>query len=211
MLVTSKIICEPSFNPVGHIYEMPDGRRLDSVTQILKAELGLWKYGTCDAAERGTRVHLACQYLDENRLDCETVSEIDAPYVKTYEKFKAETDYKVLACELRRYHPVYLYAGTIDRLCEIDGKPVLLDLKTGAPEHSYQWQLAAYLKLIESESRRKWRRACLYIKPEGSKLVYHDGASDWTEYLALYSAHNVKKSYGYWKPEKEKYDPHNDN
>jgi len=195
-------VYEPYFRPVGHVYETPDGRRLDSVTQILKAELNLWQFGTCEAAERGTRVHTACHYYDENRLDWKTVDPVDLPYLETYIKAKKELGLKVFQNEIRRYHGIYFYAGTIDKLGELDGKPVLIDLKTGAKETSYKWQTAAYLKLIEQESQRKWRRMGLYVSPDGYKVELHDGATDWTEYLALYSAHNVKVQYGYWKSEK---------
>lgn len=199
--MTATQINEPYFNPVGHIYETPDGRRLSSVTQILKAELGLWKFGNIEAAERGTRVHLACQYYDEGRLDMDSVDPVDRPYLESYIKAKSELKINVLANEIRRYHGLYLYAGTIDKLAEIGRRGVLLDIKTGAHEHSYCWQTAAYLKLIEQESRRKWRRMGLYLSPAGYRVEWHDGATDWTEFLSLWSAHNVKKNYGYYKSE----------
>lgn len=194
-------IHEPYFNPIGHIYEKPDGTRLDSVTQILKAELGLWRFGTCDAAERGTRVHLACQYYDEGRLDMSTVSAIDMPYLESYIKAKKELKLKVLQNEIRRYHAIYNYAGTVDKLAEIGKQAILLDIKTGAKEHSYQWQTAAYLKLIEQESKRKWRRMGLYLSPTGYRVEWHDNKTDWAEFLSLWAAHNTKLNYGYFKRE----------
>jgi hypothetical protein len=201
-MARAKIIYEPSFNPVGHEYHAPDGRRLDSVTQILKAELGLWKYGTCEAAERGTRVHLACQLYDENRLDNSTVSEIDRPYLDSYIKAKRELKIRVYQNEIRRYHHIYLFAGTLDKIGDIDGVPVIIDAKTGEKSISYKWQTAAYLKLVEREVPKGTKRVCLYLSQDGYKLDWHDGATDWTEFLSLYAAHNVKKNYGYWKPEK---------
>jgi ATP-dependent exoDNAse (exonuclease V) beta subunit len=192
-------IHEPYFEKIGHIYETPDGKRLDSVTQILKSELGLWQFGTCDAAERGTRVHLACQYFDEERLDFSTVSEIDRPYLDSYIKAKKELKIKVLQNEIRRYHPTYMYAGTLDKLAEVGKQGILVDIKTGSKEHSYRWQTAAYLKLIEQESKRKWRRMGLYLSTTGYKVEWHDNPTDWTEFLSLWAAYNVKKNYGYIK------------
>ena len=199
----NKQIFEPYFNPVGHIYETPDGRRLDSVTQILKSELGLWQFGTRDAAERGTRVHLACQYIDEERLSWDSVSEIDLPYVENYMKAKEDFQLEIFQNEIKRYHNIYLYAGMIDKIGLVRGVPHIIDIKTGAKNKSYKWQLAAYVKLWEQEILNTLPTMCLYLHPDGYATEFcNDCREPWMEFLALLSAFNVKKKYGFLPKQK---------
>jgi hypothetical protein len=190
-------VFEPIFYPVGHIYEMPDGTRLDSVTQILKSELGLWQYGNNEAAERGTDLHKLCQFLDEGRLDFSKVKKDYRPYVASYFQAKEDLKINIVQNEIARYHGIYLFAGTLDKVGTVDGKPYIFDLKTGAKNKSYKWQLAAYRHLFAQETGELWPAMCLYVSPDGYSVDIHDDENDWLEFLALMSAFNVKKKYGY--------------
>lgn len=81
------------FQEDGHRYFLDD-RPIPSNTEVL-AEEGIIDKAFYDIAgrERGTRVHLACWYADEGRLDWETVAPEERPYVRAFEAFKRETEW----------------------------------------------------------------------------------------------------------------------
>jgi hypothetical protein len=192
-------IYEPFFEPIGHLYHTADGTVLDSVTTIIKAELGLYQYaGVTDAAGRGTRVHMACQYFDEGDLDENTISDEVRPYLEQYKLALAAHDIQVDWNEKRRYHPVYLYAGSADKGARVAGVPSIIDIKTGKEEAWHFLQLGPYGKLVEAEYPHK-KYYDLYLKPDGFKLVEQDGKRGMSYFLALLAAHNLKKNLGYRK------------
>lgn len=201
-------VCVPDFNPIGHIYTRPhDGMRLDSVTTIIKEECGLYQYGDGLAAERGTAVHLACQFYDEGDLKEDTLADNIRPYFEQYKLALETLKIKVLANELRRYHSTYLYAGTLDKLADVDGQIGVIDLKTGQESIDHKWQLAAYVDMIKHEHPDKTlSRWNLYLRPDSFKLVEHSGLFDFREFLTLYAAHNLKLNYGFRKRKEEDMD-----
>lgn len=204
--VNTQKIYTPYFLHEGHQYHTPEGRRLDSVTTILKEELGLYQYGQIGAATRGTYVHQLCEDLDQGNItdaDEATISVELLPYFYAYKLAKAEVGFKVLACEKRLYHPVYLYAGTLDRIVEMDNE-IVLDIKTGKKEPWHGMQLSAYEEMAHvsmplSKAQRRGRVA-LYLHNDGTyDLEHYENPHDWRNFLALYSAHNVKIELGYRK------------
>jgi len=125
-----------------------------SVTEIL-TPLTAGKYPpsgvVAQAANRGTRVHELCALYDMDALPDEFEGEL-VPYIQAWADF------------CRDYSPEWLYieqpvcatdpnghitAGTLDRLGGIDGKQIVVDIKTAqsfdrASKVSLACQLAAY-------------------------------------------------------------------
>lgn len=190
----------PYFEPIGHLYHDDTGRALDSVTTIIKLELGLYQYGDGSAAERGTAVHRACQYYDEKDLDESSLPENVKPYLNQYKQALGTYKIVVLQNELMRFHPVYLYAGTLDKIVEINGNRGILDLKTGVECIDHKFQTAAYLDMVKHEHEgillKRWG---LYLTPDSHKLIEHADKNDFREFLVLYSSHNIKVKYGFRK------------
>ncbi len=100
------------------------------------------------AAESGTKVHNAAADLiageeliwDDHVHSFEEWNGI-LRFADFYTKFKP----KILASEVTTISHKYKYAGTLDIVCEIDGKTYLLDIKFGnAIYDTYYFQLAAY-------------------------------------------------------------------
>lgn len=192
-------IYEPSFEPIGHLYQSDDGMILDSVTTVLKAELGLYQYtGVTGAATRGTNVHMACQFYDEGDLDEATVSDEVRPYFEQYKLALAEYEIEVEWNEKRRYHPKYLYAGSPDKGAKVERIPSIVDIKTGAEEKWHFMQLGPYGELVKAEYPHK-KYYDLYLTPTSHKLVEQDGRKGMAYFLALLAAHNLKKNLGYRK------------
>lgn len=197
----------PHFLVEGHQYHNDSGRILDSVTTIIKRELDLYQFGNMSAAERGTAAHRTCQFYDENDLDESKIPENVKPYFEQYKRALNTHKITVLQNELIRYHPVYLYAGTLDKIVEIGGKRGILDLKTGVECIDHKFQIAAYAAMVAHEHPgivlKRWSLYLYHdnhgIKPDSHRLIEHTGKNDFREFLTLYAAHNLKCNYGFRK------------
>ncbi len=144
-----------TFDPVHHDYRVGrDGRLVPSVTQVLdRAGLGVrLDLPTMQAAmSRGRAVHLATQFLDEGRLDRESVDSSWAGYLAAYEKFKSEANPTILLIEQPFHHDELGYAGTIDRVVAFPHNTAgPLDIKTGSVPKTTAAQLAGYGMGLES-------------------------------------------------------------
>ena len=78
-----------TFEPEGHVYTW-NGRRLPSITQILKAE-GFIDTSHYDewSRDKGSMVHLACHYDLAGELDEDTLDDEIRPYLAAFRKFMA--------------------------------------------------------------------------------------------------------------------------
>ena len=134
-----------------HTYTL-DGKEIPSVSEILRfAAREIYKetdsFAMETAADRGKRVHKACEELDYQGVTfCS--GDIEG-YVKAYRNFLHEHDIKWDAIEKPVYDEGTWYAGTIDRAGLLDNQPVILDIKTtkkisGKHKLLYSAQLTAY-------------------------------------------------------------------
>ena len=173
------------FDPETHTYSL-DGKKLPSVTEICGL---LNNWGDINpailmqAARRGTVVHEYCELVDygvdEDGIECEPEL---AGYVIAYMRFLR--DYKPLweCVEQKVYSEQFGYAGTLDRFGTIDGKPVLLDIKTSSCVNKLQkiiWacQLSAYVLLLakEGEEVKRWN---LVLKRDGKYQIVDASESE---------------------------------
>lgn len=145
-----------TFDPENHAYAY-DGRRVPGVSRILDATgfLGDMKDIPEFYAVRGTHVHLACEYWDQGVLNWETLDPALEPYVRAYEKFHKEWDFKILLSEAPVYNPSWDYAGTVDRVGHVDGNLMLIDIKTGKPKRWAKLQTALYADCFREELDRR--------------------------------------------------------
>ena len=75
---------EPYYEPKDHVYNAPDGMRLEGVTDILQGELGGFDGFPESAAMRGTDVHNAIQFYTENDLDESTLTSEVSGYLECF-------------------------------------------------------------------------------------------------------------------------------
>ena len=124
------------FEESTHTYTL-DGIVIPSVTEIC-APITCGKYPPVgvvqQAAARGTRVHELCALYDMDALPDEIEAEL-VGYVKAWAAFCR--DYKPVwrHIELPLYgeiDPGQPFAGTIDRIGDIDGRTRVVDIKTAA-------------------------------------------------------------------------------
>ena len=106
------------------------------------------KYIADKAAEAGTRVHKAIEYLSigmEILWDDQIHNEAEWSGICKFKEFYDTHKVKVIATEVIVYSEKYKYAGTIDLICEINGETWLIDHKFAKGIYNTGWlQLAAY-------------------------------------------------------------------
>lgn len=180
-----------------HTYTL-DGEEIPSVSEILRF-ISREVYQEPDkflmdqAADRGKRVHKAAEELDRQGVSfCD--GDIEG-YVKAYRNFLHGHKVEWNSIEKPVYNRGAWYAGTLDRAGWLDGKPVILDIKTTktiSKKHKlmYATQLTAYActsptsevnlyilqlrddgsyKLIKVEEQQALWVACLMLHNEFEK------------------------------------------
>ena len=142
------------FDSTTHVYtwqptEADPPRRLLSVTDVLRRAGLVDTTGfTDEVRERGSRAHAAIALDHTSMLDESTADDV-MPWVLTWRRFVAESGFVVRAAEQMVSDPVRGYAGTYDaRGAFANGRPVLLDIKTGHPQPWVGAQLAAYARCV---------------------------------------------------------------
>lgn len=156
-----------------HKYTL-DGEELPSVSQLTRfisreiyGDVG--QFNLDRAAERGTSVHKATELLD--KYGTAEIDEDIAPYLQAYIAFRKEHKCEWQKIEYATHHPDNLYAGTLDRVGTIDGKLVVLDIKTSSTIQKplYTAQLNLYRKMLPDPIEQL---VILHLKKDGTyKLI----------------------------------------
>ena len=186
-----------TFDEQRHEYRML-GSVVPSVTQILRplSDFSGVSRAVLDAKrDLGQRVHLACQLADEDDLDEASVEPDVAPYLQGWRQFRRDTGALVLLNEGKVADPLLLYAGTLDRVVEINGERWLIDLKTCiSTPLAVGPQTAAYLRALGDSSVT--HRGALRLRPDGTyRLDALTGADDWACFVACLTLHRFKESH----------------
>lgn len=183
-----------TFDAQAHVYYL-DGVRIPGVTTILK-EAGLVpNYGGFGQAQhRGLHVHSACEFLDLNDLDWSSVYPEYQDYVRAYQRFLEESGFKPELIEFQGFHPGYRFAGTLDRVGQMNGERWVLDIKTGGAAEWHHLQTAGYQLLREEWS--EYRRGSVYLNENGSyNFKEHDDPSDGQVFLAALALFHWKANH----------------
>ena len=162
------------FEPKKHVYTL-EGKEIPSVSEITRF-LSREVYKDADqaamdiAADRGTRVHKACEELDREGLACGDY-DIEG-YVRAYGKFLNEHDVKWEMIEKPVYSKYLWIAGTVDRYGLVDGEPTILDIKTtktisGKHKVQYGAQLDFY-KLMIKDAPDTAKEVILQLREDGT-------------------------------------------
>jgi len=189
------------FNPAAHEYTEDDGTPIPSVTQIIKAAGKIDdRFYNADARDRGSAVHQFCErYADGFRIDNRDNPLAAYEYVNSFAAWMSDYHVFTLSTECQVYHKINgkAYAGTYDILADVNGKTVLIDIKTGGRMKWHAVQLAAYamahpvvggvvnvfavnpdaLAVLYLQAGGKYR----YEKIPGSRMV--EGIREFKEYL----------------------------
>lgn len=150
------------FKPETHQYFV-DGKEIPSVTQICRALFCKERHYDPFYAERGTALHKAAELFDKGILNESTVDPEIKGFLDAYKKFIHEVKPKWEQIEVPLY--TNYAAGTPDRIGEMLGKRVIVDIKTGQPEKWHHDQLAAYADIGDEYSSYRY---ALYLKKDGA-------------------------------------------
>lgn len=187
------------FDPVNHMYTL-DGRPLPSVTDVLRDNRFINpEFYTEEGRQRGAAVHAATHYDDLGRLKWSSLHSDLHGYVHSWQKFKATMQLNIIDIEVPRYHPLYLYAGTLDRRVLIGGYEWILDLKTGKAPKWAAFQTAAYDLLAGPTGKERQRkRAAVELQADGTvaNLIQHTDLNDAGFFLAFVSTTMKRREYG---------------
>lgn len=148
------------FYDEDHRYEK-NGVEYASVSEIARfvsreiyGDVTQWRLD--NACDRGSRVHSATENLDRfGSVECD---EDVAQYISAYVKFRKENDItkdNIVAIEQPVSNDELLVAGTIDRVIKLNGKTIIIDLKTSSQvkKSLALIQLNAYKHLWECEGK----------------------------------------------------------
>ena len=129
------------FDPTLHRYTV-DGETYPSVTQILKAVLGIKWQADEWAMGRGSAVH-ACAAMIARGQEFE-FDPIIAPQVDAIRRFFHEVRPQLYKVEYAVASRVYRFAGTLDMLASIDGHMAIVDWKSSSDIDRTSLQCAGY-------------------------------------------------------------------
>lgn len=173
---------ELDFEERAHTYRL-NGMVIPSVTTIMKpisdAEYKGISQQTLDvAASKGTSVHEAVENWVKFRV--EDIQPEFKPYFDAFldwvDKFKPV----FIGSEVRMYHRLLGYAGTVDLLVLIDGKLTLIDVKStyNVIEKACGLQLEAYAQALASHGIKVEQKMILHLTRDGKHREVWFAAND---------------------------------
>lgn len=167
---------------------------LPHVTEILaRAGLVDATWFTDYARERGRRVHLGTQFVDEGiSFDWTGLPPDVVPRVRTYQKFLDDVRPEVLSIEEQVVNEALRYQGTLDRRVRIDGVEGIIDIKPPSREPWHRLQLSMYAGCFTRPMKR-WN---LYLSDERYQLTEHKDRSDWDVAKACITLAAWKEKHG---------------
>ena len=136
------------FDAGKHRYYYED-IEVPGVSGILKAgnltNIGFIPKDILERSSRfGTAVHLTTSLYDKGTLDEAILDSALCPYLDGWQQFRADTNCIIEHNEAKVYSRKYHYMGTLDRVVVINGKRLILDIKTGLVYPSMAIQLSGY-------------------------------------------------------------------
>jgi hypothetical protein len=177
-----------------HTYRTAEGVVVPGVTTILRAA-GLIDTRWCTdyGRDRGTLVHLACEYDDRGILDDATVDDAIKGYVEAWRCFKATARFTPESMEVVVHNETYGYAGKYDVAGTMHGSKVIVDRKTGTVYPATGLQLAAYERCMGEPHKRM----AVELHEDGKfKVEMYTDESDWQVFCATLAVYNWKQRKG---------------
>ncbi len=188
------------FTAEDHSYRL-NGVSLPSVTQCtgLLCDYGNIPPAVLQAAcDFGTNVHRATELFDLDDLDEDALSPALAPWLDGWKRFKNESGFLVRDIESRVYSKTYGYAGTLDRVGVLNGKLVIIDIKTPTVVNpSTGPQTAAYQHAVEEMNKEKIKgRYALQLKGDGTyRLIPYADKNDFNVFLGCLNVINFRRKH----------------
>jgi len=183
---------ELTFEEKGHKY-FHGGVQIPGVTSLIDS-FGLVNHKASKGyLDRGTAIHLMLQLHDENDLDEELVI-INKPWLDGYKLFLSDTGFKPMRIEAMAHHDNYLIATRIDRDGKMNGELVLLELKSGAKQQWWGWQLALQQIAVQEEYKKRF---ALSLTGDGKYKLHAFHERRWLyEAQAILTVNSIRRNNG---------------
>lgn len=193
---------ELTFDDDRHIYRL-DGDVIPSVSRIMEPLKNVNYAGVSErtlrnAADKGTSVHNSIENFI--KFGIEDIATEHQLYFNAFLEWWTTAQPVVVGSEIRIYHKILRYGGTVDLLCYIDERLTLIDYKTtyAVSDMSCGVQLEAYEKALESHGIKVDQKMILHLKRDGRFKVIPYPANDslrWRTFGALKCVYDYTKSY----------------
>jgi hypothetical protein len=185
----------------GHKYTL-DGLEIPSVTKVLNDIFPISDFVSKELLEEagklGKQVHNATELWDREILDYEELHPLLKAYLNSWVKFRKDYNFEPTDIELQLFHPVYKYAGRIDRVGFSGKDKILLDIKSGTKQKTHAYQTAAYEELFNYDKKKKEflikKRWTVYLSEDGYKVEPYLSPNDRNIFLACLTIYNAKRS-----------------
>lgn len=158
-----------------------------------------------NACDVGTLTHLLCEC--DMKGETPDLIEYSTPIVERAQKaFGAFVEFRKvnhvlpIKNEMQLISEEYLYGGTIDAYCELNGHKTLLDFKTGGYYPEHRLQMAAYRNLLIENGHPVEKVHLLQIDKttgEFSDHVIGDLDKEWEMFKLLRKVYDLKQAI--WK------------
>ena len=155
----------------------------------------------------GRDIHMACEDVARGNVpDYWSDLEHIAGYVRGFEKFCKDYDYRAILIEHTVNHPMG-YRGRLDTAgllfanSRSKRRSAVIDIKKGVPAISHQFQLAAYAEGVRiehiAEFGKTLDRICVYLDASGSYAVRRfDNPLDFANFTALLTTAKMRTAAG---------------
>lgn len=185
------------FDPDLHAYYLGERRIINVTTALGLGGFPPSQYFTEEGRIRGQSVHDHV-FLDiHDDLEEWNLHPLVAGYVAAWFKFRRECRFEPIVplCEKIQHHPVHDYCGKPDIVCYINGRPAVVDVKTGASSTA-RYQIAAYAEFPNIAAVGPLKRFDLRLLPSGNyRLTPHTDPNDWLKFIDC-----LKKARSVWVP-----------
>lgn len=153
------------------------------------------------ARDRGTQVHRAVENYKKGG-NMVTNDEELKPYIEAFKSWISDNDVEVIENERTVVSEKYRYAGTLDMLAMVNGKKLLIDLKTGKNLYNeVHLQTSAYREALSENGVEVDGVNALLLKEDGT-YVFQENKEQFKAFLSakylyegLHSKYLIKMGY----------------
>lgn len=199
------------YDDPSHTYWL-DGREIPGFSRILQ-DVGVVDLSSIPpkvlekARERGEKVHLACQFYDQNRMDWTSLDEELLGRVMAWIRFCQDCKFKPAMCgiEVPTYHKQFLYGITPDRYGILSFKgvnhPAVVEIKNTYAEEQDKWgmQVAAQEAALKSHGKLDPKaenvlRFSVNLKADGTYVLQlHDDPTALNKFMSCLCVYGLKR------------------
>lgn len=159
-----------------------------------------------DAGKAGTRIHTACDLLEEGKTLDEDAYALEEWFkIKTFVDFHHQYNPELIAKEIQVFSETHGYAGRLDRIYKIMGAYTVLDFKSSRNFHKhFPLQFSSYATAIEEMADIEIAQTAMLKlgdqrNKEGYKFAIYP---DWRDHFKVFLHVKATWEYDYEHPDR---------